>query len=143
MGIKQNILTSLVILFVFIIMTAGIVAADIVTVDDSGGANYTSIQDAVNNANNGDTILVYSGLYTENLYVKKELTIRSNYGNPDDTIVQAANSSIHVFNVTADSVTISGFKITGAASKSGIFLEGVKDCIVTNNILLKIIMESV
>ena len=137
MGIKQNILTLLVILFVFIILTAGTVAADIVTVDDSGGANYTSIQDAVNNANNGDTILVYNGLYTENLYVKKELTIRSNYGNPDDTIIQAANSSIHVFNVTADSVTISGFKITGAASKSGIFLEGVKDCIVTNNILLK------
>lgn len=120
-------------------MTAGIVAADIVTVDDSGGANYTSIQDAVNNANNGDTILVYSGLYTENLYVNKELTIRSNYGNPGDTIVQAANSSIHVFNVTVDSVTISGFKITGATMlrKSRIFLEGVEDCIVTNNVLLK------
>lgn len=120
-------------------MTASIVAAEIVTVDDNGGANYTSIQDAVNNANNGDTILVYSGSYTENLYVDKELTIKSKSGNPDNTIVQAANSSIHVFDVTADNVTISGFNITGASMslKSGIFLYRVEDCLITNNIILK------
>lgn len=32
-------------------------------VDDEGDGDYTCIQDAIDNANEGDTILVYSGNY--------------------------------------------------------------------------------
>ena len=108
-----------------------------ITVDDSGGADYTSIREAVYNANDGDTILVYTGIYTENLDVKKQLTIKSESGNPDDTIVQAADTGDHVFYVTADNVIISGFRVTGAngIGKHGIHLEGVTECAVTNNIV--------
>ena len=35
-------------------------------VDDDGGADYTKIQDAIDNASDGDTIFVYEGLYFEN-----------------------------------------------------------------------------
>jgi len=105
-----------------------------ITVDDSGGANYTSIQDAVNNANDGDTILVYTGTYTENVDVKKRLIIKSDSGNPDDTIVQAANPDDHVFHVTTDNVIISGFRVTGA-NNYGIRLEGVEECAIINNIV--------
>jgi len=109
----------------------------IITVDDSGGANYTSIQDAVNNANDGDRILVYTGTYTENVNVKKQLIIKSESGNPDDTIVLAADPGDHVFYVAADNVIISGFGVTGAngTGKHGIHLEGVVACAVTNNIV--------
>jgi len=105
-----------------------------ITVDDSGGANYTSIQDAVNNANDGDTILVYTGTYTENVDVKKRLIIKSDSGNPDDTIVQAADPDDHVFHVTTDNVIISGFRVTGA-NNYGIRLEGVEECAIINNIV--------
>ena len=35
---------------------------NIITVDNEGDGDYTSIKEAVNNANPGDTIEVYSGL---------------------------------------------------------------------------------
>ncbi len=86
-------------------------------------------------AKDGDTIIVYSGTYEENVDVNKELTIISQSGNPEDTIVQAANSSDHVFHVTADGVKISGFGITGAIGTgcAGIYLEGVEYCLIENN----------
>ena len=60
--------------------------AAVITVDSNGGGNYSSIQEAVNNAQNGDTILVSPGVYQENVEVNKELTILSNSalsGNTD------------------------------------------------------------
>ena len=83
-------------------------------------ANFTSIQDAVDAANPGDTIIVYPGTYTENVDVNKDhLTIKSE-GGAEVTIVQAANPDDHVFEVTADYVNISGFTVKGASS--GIYL---------------------
>ena len=135
-------ITRLLITFMSILVVSGFAVSNVygettITVDDRGGANYTSIQDAVNNANAGDTILVYSGTYTENVNVAKPLTIKSESGNPDDTSVQAADPNDHVFYATADNVTISGFRVTGAngIGKHGIHLEGVTECAVTNNIV--------
>jgi len=99
-------------------------------------ADFESIQDAVNAAHDGDTVLVYPGTYTENVDVdKNNITIRSESGNPLDTIVQAASSSEDVFHVTADGVKISGFNITGASGteRAGIYLEGVEYCLIENN----------
>ena len=130
--------TKLIVTVIWILVISGFAVSNAygettITVDDSGGANYTSIQDAVNNANDGDTILVYTGTYTENVDVKKRLIIKSDSGNPDDTIVQAADPDDHVFHVTADNVIISGFGVTGA-NNYGIRLEGVEECAIINNI---------
>ena len=125
--------------FVFMTMAAGAVGAKTITVSDSGALDYKSIQEAVNHTSEGDTILVYSGTYTENVEIYKKLTIVSQSGNMDDTIVLAADSNDHVFHVTANNVTISGFNLTGANSTiknsetSGIYLDGVHDCIITDN----------
>ena len=37
-------------------------------VGGSGPGNYTKIQDAINNAIDGDTIYVYSGTYNGNIF---------------------------------------------------------------------------
>ncbi len=131
--------TKLIVTVIGILVVSGFAVSNVygetaITVDDSGGADYTSIQDAVYNANDGDTILVYTGTYTENVNVTKQLTIKSESGSPDDTIVRAADPNDHVFYVTADNVTISGFRVTGA-NNYGIRLDGVEECAVINNIV--------
>lgn len=116
-------------------------AASMVTVDISGEADYTSIQAAVDNATEGDIILIYPGSYLENIDVDKELTILSTTEDPADTIVEAKNTRGNVFYVTANNVTISGFTIKGAIydeygdDKAGIWLNDVTGCqIIGNNL---------
>jgi|GEM_PF-1415765 len=116
-------------------------ASSIVTVDISGEADYTSIQAVVDNATEGDIILIYPGSYLENIDVDKELTILSTAEDPADTIVEAKNTQDNVFYVTANNVTISGFTIKGAIydeygdDKAGIWLNDVTGCqIIGNNL---------
>ena len=112
--------------------------------------DYATIQEAINAANPGDTIIVSDGTYTENVDVNKDhITIKSENG-ADSTIVQAANSNDHVFEVTAGKtdaegnypytnyVNISGFTIMGTGefpNINGIYLYYADYCSITNNIL--------
>jgi nitrous oxidase accessory protein NosD len=110
------------------------VSADTIYVSEGGDQ---TIQQAVNNAIQGDTIIVRDGTYTKNVNVNvAHLTIRSENGSASTT-VPAANSNDHVFYVTVvDYVNISGFTVTGAtgSSKAGIYLgTGVAHCNISDN----------
>ena len=96
-------------------------------------ASGTPIQAAIDSATDGDTICVWNGRYSENVNVDKRLTIRSENGSAS-TIVQAADSNDHVFEMTADCVNISGFTVTGATgwNKAGIYLGSLKHCNISN-----------
>ena len=107
-------------------------------VDDSGGADFTTIQAAVTAANAGDTIIVKDGTYNENITVDKSLVIQSENG-ASQTIVQAVTTTANVFNVTAGNVTIDGFTASGA---TGMGASGIRvansyssSCIVSNNLV--------
>ena len=99
-----------------------------------------SIQGAIDNATAGDTIIVRDGRYTENVDVNVDhLTLKSEHGY-DSTVVHAANTSDHVFEVTANYVNITGFTVTdatGAASDyiytCGIHLYQAEHCIISDN----------
>ena len=60
--------------------------------------DYAKIQLAEDTASAGDTIIVRGGTYVENINVNKRLTIQSEKES-NSTIVQAATSSDHVFEV--------------------------------------------
>jgi len=78
-------------------------------VDDDEPADFHTIQEAINAASLGDTIIVRTGTYTENVKVNKDhLTIKSESG-AEVTIVQAADLNAPVLEVIADYVTINGF----------------------------------
>ena len=108
----------------FVSMSIGCASAATIYVPD----DYTTIQQAVDAAGAGDTIIVRDGTYKENVVVEKSgLTIRSENGSAS-TIVPAAKPNNDVFYVTADYVNISGFTIEGATDYgAGIYCQN-NDC---------------
>jgi parallel beta-helix repeat protein len=138
-----------IILIIFLIMLGTAVTqgdASVIIVNNSGEGNYTSIQEAINNAQNGDTILVSPGVYRENVNVNKELSIISGTdpsgGMINRTYVIGAIPVNDVFTIRSNNVTISGFYIAGGPSgidmdrEVGISLEGVQNCLISNNTLI-------
>jgi len=100
-------------------------------------ASKTPLQDAVNSAAAGDIICVKDGTYNENIDVNKGLTIQSENGTAK-CVVRASNSNDHVFYVTANHVSITGFTIQGATGPTyaGIYLKRANHCNITSNNVL-------
>ncbi|MCK5112238.1 MAG: right-handed parallel beta-helix repeat-containing protein, partial [Thermoplasmatales archaeon] len=48
---------------------------NILYVGGNGTGNYSSIQEAIENASDGDTVFVYNGTYFENLFVDKSINL--------------------------------------------------------------------
>ncbi len=63
----------------------------------ASGKEYTTITDAVNNSENGDTILVYDGTYDENIAVTKNISIIGKRNKP--TILGSISSTAEEFNI--------------------------------------------
>ncbi|WMW22977.1 NosD domain-containing protein [Methanolobus mangrovi] len=124
-------------LFLFLLIV-NISAAATITVDDDPGKDYTTIQEAINAANDTDTILVYPGTYIENVMVNRSVSITSQSGNPDDTIVEAADGFDNAFNVTIGDVLIMGFNITGVdvGPSCGVYVSDVENVRIVNNHLM-------
>ncbi|RLG25798.1 hypothetical protein DRN76_02255 [Methanosarcinales archaeon] len=113
-------------------ISIGCASADTIYVPEGG--NQT-IQQAVDNASEGDTIIVSDGTYNENVDVDKAyLTIRSENGSAN-CIVNASVNTTHVFEVKQDYVNISGFTVTNAtgSNQAGIQLSNVDHCNISSN----------
>jgi pectin methylesterase-like acyl-CoA thioesterase len=63
------IIFSVFITFTFEICDAG----STIYVDDSGGKDYVTIQDAISSASNGDIIYIFNGTYYEELEINNHL----------------------------------------------------------------------
>ena len=99
----------------------------------SSGHDYTTIQDAINDATDGDTIIVNDGTYNENVDVDKSVILRSENGSTK-TAVTAKYSETSVFYISTDNVTINGFNVTGTTSiTAGIYLYSSNNHTITNN----------
>ncbi|WP_440955330.1 right-handed parallel beta-helix repeat-containing protein [Methanosarcina sp. Mfa9] len=148
MKIIKLLLNLFVILF-FLGSAAAPGAGATLTVDDSGDANYTTIQEAIDNAEDGDTILVYPGIYAENVEVYKELSIVSESGESENTFIISNSPEADVLYVVADNVTIEGFSVLGVLSETGsisdadwpdvlagVFIDGAEGCRVSNSTII-------
>jgi len=79
-------------------------------VGGTGEGNYSKIQDAIDNASDGDTVFVYNGVYYENLTIFKSINLFGE--NSDFTIIDGNKNDVDMVEVFADWVNISGFTIT-------------------------------
>lgn len=95
--------------------------------------NYGKIQDAVDKASPGDTILVDEGSYDENVSITKPLSIKSSKG-PAVTKIRALvkNDAALKISNTSD-VTLSGFTATGS-DVAGILLLNARNVILSGNV---------
>ena len=85
-------------------------------VGGSGPGNYSLIQDAIDNASDGDTIFVFAGLYKENVYINKSLNLIGE--NRDTTIIDANGSDSAILSVSSD-VSIIGFTVQNSGGSTG------------------------
>jgi parallel beta-helix repeat protein len=81
---------------------------DILFVGGSGPNNYTKIQDAIDDANNGDSIFVYIGEYNEQIFINTTISLIGE--NKAFTIINGSEIG-DVITVNADYVNINGFTI--------------------------------
>ncbi len=98
---------------VLLTLTAGVISAKTITVDDDGGADYSSIQKAVDAAEAGDTIRVFDGTYFENIVVNKTVSLIGN-GSANTTIDGGGYGPI--IKIGVGQVNVTGFNITNSAS---------------------------
>ncbi len=114
-------------------------------VDNEGDGDYTTIQDALDAATSGDSVEVYSGTYSENIDIFKEIDligIDTEYINGSDTgkpIIDGEYTD-DVITIFTDGetkpVTISGFVIKNSGDRdSGIFVDFSVDITISENII--------
>ena len=102
--------------------------------------DYPTIGAAISHALAGDTILVQSGVYNENVQIDKPLTLQGQ--NQADTVIVGTGGSTPnpVLTLAADAVKVSGLTITSQSYSNtsqyayGIWVEG-DNCIISNNII--------
>lgn len=75
------------------------------------GCNYSTIQQAIDSSHAGDTILVNSGTYHENVYVSRAVTLRGIDTGKGQPVINAGGSGSAI-TLYADNVTLEGFNVT-------------------------------
>lgn len=117
-----------------VVLTCGSAAASTINVP----ADQPTIQDGINAAVNGDTVLVAPGTYTENInFNGKAITVTSSAG-PKVTIIDGGGLGTAVSFVSGETnaSVLSGFTIQHG-SNSGVYIDFssplIKNNIITNN----------
>lgn len=84
---------------------------NILYVGGNGPNNYTSIQDAINDASDGDIIFVYSGIYNESIILDKAINLIGEHR--EKTIIHAIEG--YGVNITGSGININNFTITNGS----------------------------
>ena len=115
-------------------------------VGGSGEGNYTKIQDAIDNASDGDTVFVYddSSPYNEFVWINKSIDLIGEDRNT--TVIDGWGTGYRVVvYITADNVSVTGFTILdcGVFMEKGIIIYKAANVIVSGNIIKNNNLEGV
>ncbi|HKZ93706.1 MAG TPA: S8 family serine peptidase [Candidatus Bathyarchaeia archaeon] len=115
--IRSLLISGLLLFSMFSMLLSQVKAQETIRVPQ----DYPTIQAAISAANQGDTVLVSSGTYVENVGVSKPLSVIGQ-NNP---LIQGR------IGITASNVVVSGFNITGGLV--GIHASGYSNVTISNN----------
>lgn len=102
-----------------------------------GPGNYTRIQDAVNNASEGDIIFVFNGSYQENIIIDRSVQL---IGEERNTTIIDGGYQGSVIVISADDTIVKGFTVQHAKNdigSAGIELHAAARVIITGNRIQK------
>jgi parallel beta-helix repeat protein len=98
--------------------------------------DYPTIQAAINNANNGDTINIKAGTYRENIIANKTVTLQ---GENRQTTILNPNGTGNIIEITADNVKITQLTIQNTNNQTPYTSNGINIAssynTITNNII--------
>lgn len=106
---------------------------NIIYVGGSGPGNYSKIQDAIDDANEGDTVFVYdeSSPYYENIDIHKGITVIGE--NKETTIIDGNLEDENVVYLKGPGAIITRFTIqNGDFLKAGVLIDGVDNTVIDN-----------
>lgn len=140
----RDTITLLVVCSMFLTIFTFILPAEkcqAATLDVGSGYDYENIQDAIDAANNSDTIRVHSGTYEEFIEINKEITLQGD--GTSSVIINSKSQSgptLHTITIKSSNITISGFTIKNtyhASSKHSCILLSASSsrCTISNNII--------
>jgi len=104
-------------------------------VGGDGPGNYSRIQDAIDNASEGDTVFVYddSSPYYENIVIDKKIRVIGEDKN--STVIDARNKD-HVVEICTNHSSIEYFTLQNTSWRhAGIKINSCNDVLVRNNII--------
>jgi nitrous oxidase accessory protein len=116
------------------IITQPLTRGNILYVGGGGPGNYTTIQEAINNATNGDTIFVYNNTYNENVDTKlKKIAL---IGEDRDTTIITGPTTNPVVKIGTSDTTVTGFTMIGTPTEILIQVASLSENVfITNNLL--------
>lgn len=119
-------------MFAMLLVYTTMLAFDVQTIESIHGIirvpdDYSAIQQAINNANDGDNIFVGTGIYNEHVVVNRSISLTGE--NPATTVIDGDGFGT-VVNVLSDNVAMSSFTIRN--SGKGI-TEGLIDSSISIN----------
>lgn len=131
------VLLSLTLLFSSVGLTSAD-ANDTIYVDDDGTADYSSIQDAVDAAVDGDTVFVYGGMYEEHVIISsKSISLQGE--DKDLTIIDAGEDGTALFINDTYDVSVSEFTFQNSGKRTwieaGVYVHDSSNCMITENII--------
>ena len=126
-GIMLTLLLIGMLMLAFNIQSVKTEPATIIVPDD-----YSTIQEAINNAFNGDTIYVKAGTYYENVVVNKTILLIGE--SKENTIIDGKGIG-KVLELMGDGILISNFTITNG--EMGIYITNSHRHMIRNNIFIK------
>ncbi|HMA84005.1 MAG TPA: NosD domain-containing protein, partial [Candidatus Thermoplasmatota archaeon] len=101
-------------------------------VGGSGPGNFSTIQNAIDNANDYDSIFVYNGVYNENIIIDKKISL---IGEQQSSTIIEGNNFASTVTIEQDDSSIQFFTIRNG-NYYGLFLDNTYRVIIKNNLII-------